>query len=433
MKTDLQNLPAQSSDSSWLVRATTICLSLFAITTLISQSAMDLFSGLFALGALALMVTRPDYRAWVWRRTGFEWVAALWFLATALSLVLGAHLVESPQWTKLLDFRWLILAVLAGRHLGYIRARENQVLAHWIAFSAASLWAIAIFFLGYDPLHPGQPMDAFADGTVRTGGFLQQAIVFAQLYGLWLVIPIGILARELPQFRGLRAHPVRAAILLDAILWGSLAILLSFTRGIWLAVPLATLVLLLIRRWTWAAMMTGLGGAGVVTLMQLWPALNDRVLQAFQGGDSERLWIWKANLQMWMERPLFGVGYNHNVQLLPEFYRQIGAPEGLLVSHAHNEYLQILVGTGVAGLLAYAAFWGMALYRGFRCYRRNRESSEASGFALGITGAICVFLFGGAFESNFEHAKIRLTLALVMALLIWLEDRAYAVGEGPKK
>ncbi len=410
-----------------MLTAANLFLSLFAVATLISQSGMDLFSGLFGLTALGLTVTRPEYRAHLFRRTGFEWIVGLWFLATFGSLVLGRDLVATPQWTKLADFKWLFLAVLVGRHLSFIRVQEQKILWHWIAFSVASVWAIAIFFLGYDPLHPHQPMDAFADGTVRTGGFLQQAIVFAQLYAVWLMIPIGLLVQDLPVLQKLRRQPLAMATIVDAAIWGGLALLLSFTRGIWLAVPVAVLIVLAIRRWMWALVMAVVGAVTIAGLAAVWPALQDRLLQAFQGADGERVWIWKANWQMFLDHPFLGVGYNHNVQLLPEYYGMIGAPAGLLESHAHNQYLQILTGTGVIGFLFYASFWILLLVR---IIKRYRVGGQYAGWALGVIGALVVFLLGGAFESNFEHAKIRSVMALVLGLVLWLDDLKPAAGPG---
>lgn len=399
--------------------AANIFLSLFAITTLISQSLMDLFSGLFGVTVLVLVAVRPDYRLHLFRRTGFEWIVVLWFLATAAGLFFGMDLVAVPQWTKLADFKWLVLAILIGRHMSYIRAPAEKMLWHWWAFSVASLWAIALFFLKVDPLHPGQAMDAFPDGTVRTGGFLQQAIVFAQLYAVWLLIPIGLFVQDLPRLQSYRRQPLALATIVDAVLWGSLALLFSFTRGIWLAVPIAVLIILAIRRWMWALVMSVVGGASVVGLAAAWPALQSRLLQALEGADSERVWIWKANWQMFLDHPLLGVGYNHNVQLISQYYQKIGAPAGLLESHAHNQYLQILTGTGVIGFLFYISFWILLLVRALKLYR---QGSAMAGWTLGVIGSILVFLMGGAFESNFEHAKIRSVLALIVGLVIWLSD-----------
>lgn len=418
----LQNISGQTSDSA-LVRIANVFLSLFAIATLMSQSAMDLFSALFVLTALALAATRPDYRAWLFRRTGFEAAVALWFAATLLSLGLGAGLVPEPQWGKLLDFRWLLVAALAGRHLGYARVGERAILLHWAVFAAASLWAIAIFFLGYDPLDPARTLDLIGDGTVRTGGFLQQPIVFAQLYALWLMLAVGWLIQRPPDATAFRREPLVTAALVDALLWGSLAILLSFTRGVWLAIPVATLILLAIRRWTWALALSVAGAAALFVATRAWPALEGRILQAFQGGDSERLWIWSANWRMFLDHPVFGVGYNHNVQLLPAYYERLGAPEGLLVSHAHNQFLHILTGTGITGFIFYMGFWTLALLRALKLYRRARHAWFPAGLALGIFGAILCFLVGGFFESNFEHAKMRWVTALLVGLLLYGEDR----------
>lgn len=405
-----------------MLKVASVFLSLFAASTLISQSAMDVFSTLFALVVLLLIVRQPEYRQHLLRTTGLEWIVGLWFFVTVLGLWQGSYLVDSPQWQKLADFKWLVFAVMIGRHLSFIRPQIKTVLYHWNIFSVGCLWAIAIFFLGYDPIHPGHTLDVFADGTVRSGGFLQQAIVFAQLYGLWLMIPLGLLIQDLPQFSHWRRHTLSWATLVDAVMWGSLAILLSFTRGIWLAVPVATLLLLAIKRWTWSLGTMLVGAASVVGLMEVWPLLQSRVLQAFQGGDSERLWIWKANWQMFLEHPWLGVGYNHNVQLIGKYYEVVGAPMGLQHSHAHNQFLHILTGLGVSGFLFFMAFWFLLIRRGFRLYKRSLSDHWIAGLSLGIMGSLFVFLIGGLFESNFEHSKMRWTMALVLGLLFYAED-----------
>lgn len=58
--------------------------------------------------------------------------------------------------------------------------------------------------------------------------------------------------------------------------------------------------------------------------------------------------IWSATWKAFLERPLFGYGYGSTKVLLPEVYRSFW---GYTVTQAHNLYLQILVTTGVVGLI----------------------------------------------------------------------------------
>lgn len=409
--------------SSLLQRTSLVFLSLFAISTLISQSAMDLFASLFVATCLVLVATSSAYRSHLFRRTGFELLIGLWFLMTTVSLAWGTSWVEVPQWRKLLDFHWLILAVLVGRHLSFTGVRLRALSWHLIALSIGSLWAIFLFFWKSDPL-TSHALDAFPDGTVRTGGFIGQAIVFAQLYSLWVMLPLGVLLFQFPRFSELKKTPLSFCLLIDSSLWGLLALLLSFTRGVWLSVFLTLLVLLGLRRKLWAGLAVLFGTGFLFLLTQVWPALQGRILQAFQGGDSERIWIWSANWRMFQDSPWFGVGYNHNVQLLPRYYTLIGAPPDLLVSHAHNQYLQILTGIGLAGFLFYMGFWLQVLAKSRGLARSAPRLSVQQGFAYGLFCSFVVFLLGGLFESNFEHAKMRSTLALMLGLLIWLGDQA---------
>lgn len=408
-----------------------LSLILLIISTLISQSAMDLFSSLFVVGTIIRIFRNSDFRQHVLRPTGFELLALVWIAATGLSLFLNKNFVTHPQWYKLLDFRWLILAWLTARYLSFEKWTANKIWKFSIPLALCSTFAILVFFLKFNPITPHQAMDTFPGGTVRTGGFLQQPIVFAQLYALWLMPFLALfiygLPRQLEWIKLVDRSPLLGLSVLIATLLTGTAILLSFTRGVWLSVFIATAVLIGLRRWLWSLVTILVVGAGTWGLATVWPVLQDRLLQAFQGGDTERIWIWKANLKMWSESPWFGVGYNQNVELLPKYFNIVGAPDGLLISHAHNQFIHILSGTGIIGLIAYLAFWlyllavCISLFFRTSCLEPERMPSRSI-LAMGLTGTVLEFLAGGLFESNFEHAKIRLTMSIIVGLIIWLKD-----------
>lgn len=393
---------------------------LFAVSTLVSQTAMDVFASLFVVGALILFYQDSAYRELVFRKFGWEKIVLALLGLVGLGLWFAGDLVPVISWSKLFDFRWILLAWLLGNFLQlYPPNRQHLIAFAWI-FSVASGYALLIPILGFDPIDPGRALDRFPDGTIRTGGFLQQPIVFAQLYGLWVSFFLGFFVVQVPAFEELKSDRKLYIPLAVAAFLGLMALLLSFTRGIWVALPLSMIMVILFRRWTWAVALIVLGAVATVGLSFLWPAFESRILHALQGGEGERIWIWKANLQMFYDHPWLGTGYSHNVQLLPEYFERVGAPEGLLQSHAHNQFLHILVGTGLAGFFAYLCFWMFLLQKSYQTFKQHL-SVFSSSIAMGVFAAYLTFQFGGLFESNFEHSKIRYTLAVLTALLIWLE------------
>jgi O-antigen ligase len=106
------------------------------------------------------------------------------------------------------------------------------------------------------------------------------------------------------------------------------------------------------------------------------------ISRAFVSNDPfERLELWKAGLQMFLERPLFGVGLD-NFRLL--LGKHLDITEWDTNIRANSLYIELLAGSGLAGLLAFAAMMGAV-----------RWKLEAASVALGIFlihGIVDVFL-----------------------------------------
>ena len=411
--------PLNSRGSGRLQQWTGVTLFLFVTATLISQSLMDLFSFVFVVLVL-IGLKQGQYS--VQRPLMGQLLKAIgaFFIIVCVGLILGSSTVETPSFKKLLDFKWWIIAGLIGVFLSQFRFNQRHLQQiFWVLFFSSG-FAILIFSLGYNPLEPGSVMDRFPDGTVRTGGFHGQPIVFAQLYGIWTAFLGGMLVCKLSVLRESHQSHRGPWVYWLAFAAGVLAILLSFTRGVWIALPLALFFALFLKRKSWAAAGLAVAGIAGFVLSLFWPAFEARVLQALQGGDSERIWIWKANWEMFLDHPWLGVGYSHNVQLLPQYYLKLGAPEGLLESHAHNQFLHILAGTGILGLISYLFIWIVLFQMAFGAWRIFRDHTFKGPLVLGVLSALMEFQLGGLFESNFEHSKIRSTLAVVIGVLLWL-------------
>lgn len=388
---------------------------LFFLATLSSQSAMDLFASLLTLVFLwELARTARTGGPWreLFKRTGFEWVWAVWIMAILLSFALSP--LQDTKWLKAtLEFRWIFfLYVLAWafRSMG-LQPRHQRAASVWLALCSA--YAIAVWFLGFDPIHPDYNLAPWSGG-IRTGGLLSNAMTFAHLYGVYFCLFTGLL---------LSAWSARARewkFLAPAVLLTGVALLLSFTRGAWAGLAVATVVMAFIARPLWGVIASALGGVLIAGALAAWPVLRERVTQAFVSGD-ERNWIWKAHSRIFLDHPWTGVGYGENFRLVPEYYERLGAPEGVLVSHAHNQYLHFLAGTGIVGLGCYLLALGFLFALNVRVYRAIEPGRGfEKGLALGCLGAQVFFWMGGLTEANFEHSKMKYVMVVIWALVLWL-------------
>jgi O-antigen ligase len=401
-----------------------LTVALFGLSLLMSQTAIDVFATLICFEML--------YMGYRWRqqqttthslfnRVGIDWLFLVWFLVVVAGFGVQAYANDSwndAWYWKLLEFKWLVIFYFL---LAAIRFLEPN--AHWvkplaIAFSLCSLWAIIVWFLGWDPLHPDMTLQTFPNGTLRTGGFLSQPIVFAHLYQLPLAILVGLF---LTMFRWREKGTWLVGL---SVLLGSIAIFLSFTRGVWISLAAAVIVMTFLfnRR-----MAYGLVATMVVVFLVAFktvPVFSERVRETIQGGEIERIWIWKANFEMFKDHPIVGIGYGDNVEALQGYYKKMGTPEFVMEAksgHAHNQYLQMLSGTGLLGFLVYMVIMLYFLILSIRVwYSLGSREVFHQGLTLGLIGAQVAFLVGGLTEANLEHSKIKHTLMFVWALTVWL-------------
>ena len=393
-----------------------VILSLFAASLLISQTAMDVFASIIFL-AMAWMAYRwREQRSnrSVWNSMGFDWIFLIWIGVVFAGFAAG-DMGNDHWWRALIEFKWLIVFYALLALVIYLQPNEKVLPLVAIIFSICSLYAIGVWIVGLDPIHPGQALETLPDGTLRTGGFLSQPIVFAHLYQLPVCLLVGMWF-SMWQWRDSRQW----WILLSALL-GMIAILLSFSRGVWISLSLALVVMAIMFSLRMAFVLIGAGGLLFFGLFSFWPNFQERIRYAMQGGDTERIYIWKANLQMFKDHPILGLGYQENIEALHEYYKTVGAPKDFMITHAHNQYLHMLSGTGALGLLVYVLILGYFLVLSIRVWKKiGSRDFFHKGLALGLVGAQVAFILGGLTEANLEHSKMKYCLALVWALTVWL-------------
>lgn len=397
-------------------------LAIFYLTLFIGMTPMDVAASLLALYSIFDLGRRYLQKGyWPIYRVGFDLVFVLWFAVVFLSYAVNGIWDESTL-KYLVELKWIPFLYL----LIYVvaRARLDEKVLLWASVPAilSSIYAVGLSFLGSD-LIKGEDLERVIGSEFwRTGGLYSDSMTLAHSYGMIFCIFAGIFLCYL-QFRDRSKY----LVLFSSLFLGT-AVLFTFTRGIWLGLALAVLIMSFLVNRFLAVIFLLVGSLFTFTLYQAWPAFQLRIDQSLsaQGYDSERLWIWRANWQIFKDHPLFGVGYGQNRSLAPEYYEKIGAPVGTLVSHAHNQYLHIASGTGIVGLLVYLLILFLFLALSLRCWAQSSEKYLFKrGLCLGLIGAQITFLVGGLTEANFESSKVRYVLIFTWALVVWL---AHDVG-----
>ena len=229
----------------------------------------------------------------------------------------------------------------------------------------------------------------------------------------------------------------------------SLGLLLSWSRGAWLAFAVAVAVVILAHTRRAApvvlvAVTLAVVFAAVFGLVDLLPAsLVNRVsdLQQFVGlvnirsievtdanfSVIERIAHWQAALGMWADHPWLGVGIGNFATAypaynLPRWYEPLG--------HAHNVYLNFGAEAGLLGFVAYLALWIACLWQAVRAAAVSNRFIAAVG--AGVLGALTHATIHNLFD-NLWVQHMYLNLALFLGLLAVLTTNGRQPAANPNQ
>lgn len=379
--------------------------------------------------ALACLLACLAYEVWRTRRlprTPLDLPLALFGGALVVSTLLSPDPFQSFAGYRKL---WLIGGGVAVFTLVRDRAEAEWLLSLSLGVAiAVAAYSIVQHFTGLDlaktlvgkesNLHPLAHYDFDAYQGYRVKGLHPSSITYAHN----LLFPLALATAA-------AGHGSRTRRLLHVIglLLLTAALALSLTRGVWVAYAGVLLLAGLFggrRGRLGTAVGVGVCGLLFVTAVG---GFQERVrtffdLEAF--GNIGRQQIWRANWDMVQERPLTGWGYGNYKQFREPFYERYPQyPQADRYSHAHNNFLQVWVDTGLLGLAAFGWLVWTILWRGWRAVAGQRTEPLRSlswGVWLGLVG----FLLGGLTQYNLGDAEVAMVWWASIGLLLRIETFA---------
>jgi O-Antigen ligase len=200
-----------------------------------------------------------------------------------------------------------------------------------------------------------------------------------------------------------------------------------------LAVALAVLVtLIIVSRRTLLTTATEVGlGAMIVAAVVLVPTLvstavadeakrpplEQEIAGSVSGGEEQlttagRLHQWRTARDLIEQRPVLGWGLGTEFE-----YYDPGFNEFFPLDFTHNVVLDLLLRSGIIGLLFFLTALGATAYRGLRAWLGLGDGLLA-GLALGTLAAIGGMLAKGMAESTFEKYRLAIAIALLIGIVI---------------
>ncbi len=369
----------------------------------ISITASEILLG---VGVLLLLVFRHKLefpRIWV--------PLAAFFLWTAL-----ADVLSPDPWGGRAQIRKFYVFLFIPLVYGVFVRQFSKVFVLMIAWTAAATasgtWALVQFYLKYQSEKHAVGGFYVAYLQRRISGFESHWMIFGalQLSVLSLLIAHWFFSnRRMPGWA------------YGSILILSAAILLGWTRSIWLAAIPSTLYLV----WFWRPKMTLAVPVILVIIFLIAPTTTrDRLKSLVQPRadvDSNRFRVvtFVTGLKMIEAHPWFGVGpeeirRNFNSYVPAEFRGPL--PVGYY-GHLHDMYVQYAAERGIPGLLVILWFIGMAMWDCLRgISRAGRRRSQQLFVLHGTVALIIGVLVGGIFEYTLGHSEVLMMFVSVIAL-----------------
>ncbi len=390
-----------------------IGIFLFAIiAAFTSQSLVDLAD--FLLVGLALYygfknkdiegLFKGFWPAWLWP----VWLVVIF---TGLALPLGIN--DQETWTNFVEFKWIFTLISV-----IFLTQKIVDLKKFFALSATILLILnctSLFLFFYR--HDG-----------RTAGIFNAIMAFSHnIAPIFCLFTIFIFVN----FRQLRR--VGKFLVVTLALTSAVLTLLSYTRGVWIGSVVSITSCLLLWNYKKAGLfLIGLAIVGSI-LINTNQSVYDRTFSKTTSETSSneaRIALWRVNIRMALDHPIFGVGHNQNRYHLRKYYDELGYPPEMLISHAHNQYLQVWAGTGTLGLLCYLFFLFSIFKTAWQGYKNANE--ENKGLLLGLISALFCFVIGALTEANFNISKNRFLFLLIAGMAIGFSAKKPVEVADPK-
>ena len=201
---------------------------------------------------------------------------------------------------------------------------------------------------------------------------------------------------------------------------GVVCVLLSFSRGGYLALAAVAIGLALSHRFRWLLL-----GAGVVAAAGLLivPVLRRRIETEINFSDPHntlvgRSHLWDAALQMLRDHPIFGAGLSGFATAIAPYWN---ATHPDRFTYPHNIVLNFWTETGLLGVVAFAAILGATFARAWRGWRNSDVYWRT--VHLGVLLALLAVVVHGLVDVPYFKNDLSLEFWALLSL-------TFAVGAG---
>ncbi len=353
----------------------------------ISIAASSLLLGVIVLGLLVLLLTdrRPLFQA-----TGIDAAVAAYIAVEFLSAFFS-----DQSWDALRNAKRLLLITIVYATAVSFTDTRKIIRALALFIGSVSLLSVAEIVLYY--VNSNERLFVFQH-YMTTGG-------------LKMIVALLLLPFMLdPEMK--KRDRIAAAVAFLPVL---AALVLTNTRSAWLGLLFGIMVMSLLRfrKLVIAAAVAVLLFFQFAPERQVSRALS--IVDLNHPSNISRINMWSTGLRMWQDRPLLGFG---DIDLYDTYltYRTPTGDEP--AGHLHNNYIHLLVTTGIIGLAVVLFLFYRILRMEYRIFSNKDGEALSRTIALGAIAVFFGFMVNGIFEWNFGDHEVMVFIWFTVGLTV---------------
>ncbi len=284
---------------------------------------------------------------------------------------------------------------------------QNLLTVFVLSGTAVCLYGIAQYVFGWDINQAWMDEEMFSDIKMRIYSTLENPNVLGEYILLVLPVTVGLMWTR----KGWLAKLLYAGIAAMMLV----ALILTFSRGCWIGLLVAAAVFI-----TFVA--GKLWGLGLIAIPALPAVLPESILNRFTSiGDmkdsstSYRVYIWMGTLAMMRDFWLSGIGMGAEAfKAVYPFYSY----NGIVAPHSHNLFLQILVESGICGIVVFALILLFFIKKMATGHQLRGKGDPVSTMIVAISAGVCGFLVQGLFDNCFYNYRVLLVFWYVIGMAV---------------
>ncbi|HZD59528.1 MAG TPA: O-antigen ligase family protein, partial [Anaerolineae bacterium] len=327
--------------------------------------------------------------------TPFAWAFLAFLLFAAVSAVVAPSTVGAVE---------VIIRFIAYFALVYIvgRSIRSKEMLTWILVLMVISGAITGLYGLYQYIYAPDTAkiglyDLTEDVAARIGSTFENPNFYAEY--LVLIVPIG-----LALILGLRGAFRRIALGV-ATLFLFIGLILTYTRGSWMATGIGVVLMSLMTEawlfWVWVSVfaIALVAAPGVASRMA-------SITDVTGGTAGFRMKLWRIASGIIREHPVIGIGIGNYYDAFTEYiFRHPELSVGWVIYGAHNSYLTIWAETGIFGIMSFVAIILVSIKYGLYLARAKAQDKYLSWVNSAIFAGVIGFSINSLTSNSFHHPQ----------------------------